>query len=73
MDVAPDEQSLACMLGLNLHAAVPGAWDAAVSTPSCPDTVVSGAFTVMPPVIYVAEVLDRDGDVDHVDFGIFQR
>jgi hypothetical protein len=73
VNVAVDEQSLTCVLALDLYAAAPGVWDLVVSTPSCPDVVVSEAFTVTPSTADVAADLDHDGDVDQSDFGIFQR
>jgi hypothetical protein len=73
VNVAADEQSLTCVLDLDLYAATPGAWDVLVSTPSCPNVVVSGAFTVTASTADVAADLDHDGDVDQSDFGIFQR
>jgi hypothetical protein len=73
VNVAADEQSLTCVLALDLYAATPGAWDVLVSTPSCPNVVVSGAFTVTASTADVAADLDHDGDVDQSDFGIFQR
>ena len=73
VNVAADERSLTCTLALDLWAATTGAWDVRVSTPSCPDTVVAGAFTVTPSTPDVAADLDHDGDVDQSDFAILQR
>jgi len=73
VDVAADGQSLTCVLALDLYAAATGAWDVVVMTPSCPNVVASGAFTVARSTPYVAADLDHDGDVDQADFGIFQR
>lgn len=73
VSVAADGQSLTCVLALDLYAPEAGAWDVVVMTPSCPDLVASGAFTVTPSTPYVAADLDHDGDVDQSDFGILQR
>jgi hypothetical protein len=73
VNVAADEQSLTCVLALDLYAPIPGTWDVVVSTPSCPDVVLSEAFTVTPATVEVAADLDHDGDVDQSDFGVLQR
>lgn len=61
--------SLTC--DFNLNGAASGVRDVVVTTANCAPATLAAAFTVFSDT-YVDADLDRDGDVDQDDFGIFQ-
>ena len=71
VDVAADGNSLTCEL--DLSSAASGLWDVVVSSSvGCPDAVRPGGFAVEDGGTCSGADLDGDGDVDLVDFAVFQ-